>query len=133
MQDSPTCGTFKAIPVQIDESLSEEEEDLENTTESQKKSFLKSMIKAEKISQEGSAILDQVRGHALKHLSDLDIRKKEEEADICRNDMVTIVTKEFRREGFKVHLSFNPFEWYLAEKFVNDEINIEQLGDKRAL
>ena len=83
MQDSPTCGTFKAIPVQIDESLSEEEEDLENTTESQKKSFLKSMIKAEKISQEGSAILDQVRGHALKHLSDLDIRKKEEEAAIA--------------------------------------------------
>ena len=59
--------------------------------------------------------------------------KKEEEADLCRNDMVTIVKKEFRREGFRVHLSFNPFEWYLAEKFVNDEINIEQLGDKRAL
>ena len=55
------------------------------------------------------------------------------DAELNKADMTTLVKKHFRGQGFKVHLSFSLFDWYLAEKFVAREINLEQLGDKHSL
>ena len=51
----------------------------------------------------------------------------ENEASLSKVDMISIVKKAGKDLGFKAHLAFSPFEWYLAEKIVANEAEIEVL------
>ena len=98
----------------------------ENSPVSQKTSFLQSMVKAEKVSQEGSAVIDQMRGHALKHLTDLDKRKRNEEAAIAeeikrkQEEIEEILRKKKEEEQLK------------RLEFAEEKINEENEGNKGA-
>ena len=46
------------------------------------------------------------------------------DAELNKVDMTALVKKHFRGQGFKVHLSFSLFDWYIAEKFVAGETNL---------
>jgi len=107
------CGTFQAIPVCVDESLLEDEEESENITNvenvpsTHRKTFLESMLKAENISKESFARIDQIRNHKLKELKDLDEIKKHEEIAITlelekkQKEVEEILKKKKEAEHFK--------------------------------
>ena len=85
-KDSLSFGTFKAVPVHVDDSLSDDEyEPAPNPKHfpEEKRNFMESMLKAEKISQDTTSLIDNVRNHSLKHLSDLNETKKKEETAIA--------------------------------------------------
>ena len=68
---------------------------------------MQSMIKAEKVSQTGSKVIEQVRNHSLKYLSDLDENKKKEERAIAlelekkQKEIEVILRKKKEEEHLK--------------------------------
>ena len=61
-------GTFKALPVHVDESL-DEDEDYDHSPKTQgKKTFMESMLKAERISHDSAAVTAMARSHVDIHL-----------------------------------------------------------------
>ena len=74
------CGTFQAVPVSVDETSCEEDNQAGNKVDvgrfRQRKTFLESMLKAESVIKESFARIDQVQNHKLKELKDLDETKK---------------------------------------------------------
>eukprot|EP00092_Neocalanus_flemingeri_P005238 GFUD01005631.1.p1 GENE.GFUD01005631.1~~GFUD01005631.1.p1 ORF type:complete len:1719 (+),score=531.92 GFUD01005631.1:116-5272(+) len=115
-QTTLVCGTFQAIPVNVDETLTDDEEQSESVANFQhenfprsahRKTFLESMLKAENVSKESSTKIDKMRNHKLKELKDLDEMKKHEEINLTlelekkQNEVEEILKKKKEGEHFK--------------------------------
>lgn len=61
-------GTFKALPVHVDESLDEDEDCDHSLKTPGKKTFMESMLKAERISHDSAAVTAMARSHVDIHL-----------------------------------------------------------------
>ena len=61
-------GTFKALPVHVDESLDEDEDYDHSPKTPGKKTFMESMLKAERISHDSAAVTAMARSHVDIHL-----------------------------------------------------------------
>ena len=61
-------GTFKALPVHVDESLDEDEDYDHSPKTPGKKTFMESMLKAERISHDSAAVTAIARSHVDIHL-----------------------------------------------------------------
>ena len=102
---------FKAIPVKVDETLAEEEEDEEVPSEKGMENFLQSMLKAEAISKQSTARIDLVRSHTISHVEALENKKKKDEKNIAaelerKQKEVEKILKKKKEEEYLKRLEF---------------------------
>merc|ERR1719225_22878 len=102
---------FKAIPVTVDETLAEEEEDEEVPSEKGMENFLQSMLKAEAISKQSTARIDLVRSHTISHVEALENKKKKDEKNIAaelerKQKGVEKILKKKKEEEYLKRLEF---------------------------
>ena len=107
----PIFGMFKAIPVVVDETLAEEEEDEEVSSEKGMENFLQSMLKAETISMQSTARIDLVRSHTISHVEALENKKKKDEKNIAaelerKQKEVEKILKKKKEEEYLKRLDF---------------------------
>ena len=96
LSSSSSFGTFKAIPVLVDELLPDDDS-RSTTPKQQKKNFMHSMLKAERISQSSTSIIDQARTHCDKQIPSISAKKSEEAA----------IAKELQRKQQEIEIILN--------------------------
>merc|ERR1711879_1059432 len=85
-----------AIPVLVDELLPDDNS-RSTTPKQQKKNFMHSMLKAERISQSSTSIIDQARTHCDKQIPSISAKKSEEAA----------IAKELQRKQQEIEIILN--------------------------